>query len=223
MKKLTNISRRDVTKQIGIAAGISLLGPGITQAAAVRPEQTEGPFYPIDEQADMDMDLTLIEGHSETAEGETILIRGRLSDADGRPLDDALVDVWQANHFGRYSHPGDKNTAPLDPNFQGWGITKTNAEGRYGLKTIKPGAYRLSAVDGSVQRCRHIHFKVSRPGFKDLTTQMYFHGDPLIDQDLVMARTPTELRHLLIADSITDEVTRLPLYRFDLVLADADA
>ncbi len=89
MKKHTNISRRDVTKQIGIAAGISLLGPGITQAAAVTPEQTEGPFYPIDEQADMDMDLTLIEGHSETAEGETILIRGRLSDADGRPLDDA--------------------------------------------------------------------------------------------------------------------------------------
>jgi len=146
-----------------------------------------------------------------------------VSDADGRPLDDALVDVWQANHFGRYSHPEDNSTAPLDPNFQGWGLTKTNAEGRYGLKTIKPGAYRLSAVDGSGQRCRHIHFKVSRPGFKDLTTQMYFHGDPLIDQDLVMARTPTELRHLLIADSITDEVTRLPLYRFDLVLVAADA
>ncbi len=223
MKKYKNISRRDVTKQIGIAAGISLLGPGITRAAALTPAQTEGPFYPIDEQADKDMDLTLIEGHSDTAEGETILVRGRVIDADGRPLDDALVDVWQANHFGRYSHPEDNSTAPLDPNFQGWSLTKTNAEGRYGLKTIKPGAYRLSAVDGSGQRCRHIHFKVSRLGFKDLTTQMYFHGDPLIDQDLVMARTPTELRHLLIADSITDEVTRLPLYRFDLVLVAADA
>ena len=223
MTNYKNVSRRDVTMQIGIVAGISLMGPGITRAAAITPEQIEGPFYPIDEQADKDMDLTLIEGHSDTAEGETILVRGRVSDADGRPLDDALVDVWQANHFGRYSHPEDNSTAPLDPNFQGWGLTKTNAEGRYGLKTIKPGAYRLSAVDGSGQRCRHIHFKVSRPGFKDLTTQMYFHGDPLIDQDLVMARTPTELRHLLIADSITDEVTRLPLYRFDLVLVAADA
>ncbi len=223
MKKHKNISRRDVTKQIGIAAGISLLGPGITGAAALTPAQTEGPFYPIDEQADKDMDLTLIEGHSDTAEGETILVRGRVSDADGRPLDDALVDVWQANHFGRYSHPEDNSTAPLDPNFQGWGLTKTNAEGRYGLKTIKPGAYRLSAVDGSGQRCRHIHFKVSRPEFKNLTTQMYFHGDPLIDQDLVMAGTPTELRHLLIANSVTDELTRLPLYRFDLVLVAADA
>jgi protocatechuate 3,4-dioxygenase beta subunit len=52
---------------------------------------------------------------------------------------------------------------------------------------------------------------------------MYFQGDPLIDQDLVMAETPTELRHLLIANLITDEVARLPLYRFDLVLVDVDA
>jgi protocatechuate 3,4-dioxygenase beta subunit len=223
MTKHKKISRRDVTKQIGLAAGISLLALGVTRATAPTPEQVEGPFYPIDEQADKDMDLTLIEGHSETAEGEKILVRGRVSDANGRPLHDALVDVWQANHFGRYSHPEDKSTAPLDVNFQGWGVTKTNAEGRYGLKTIKPGAYRLSAVAGSGQRCRHIHFKVSRPGFKDLTTQMYFQGDPLIDQDLVMAETPTELRHLLIANLITDEVTRLPLYRFDLVLVDVDA
>ena len=223
MKNYKNISRRDVTKQIGIATAISLLGPGITRAAALTPRQTEGPFYPVDEQVDKDMDLTLIDGHSETAEGETILVRGCVLDTDGQPIDDVLVDIWQANHFGRYSHPDDNSAAPVDPNFQGWGLTKTNVDGMYGLKTIKPGAYRLSAVDGSGQRCRHIHFKVSRPGFKDLTTQMYFQGDPLIDQDLVMAETPTELRHLLIANSITDEVTRLPLYRFDLVLVDVDA
>lgn len=223
MKNYKNLSRRDVTKQIGIAAGISLLGPGIVKAAALTPEQTEGPFYPIDEQADKDMDLTLIEGHSETAEGETILVRGRVLDTSGQPLDDVLVDVWQANHFGRYSHPDDNSTAPLDPNFQGWGLTKTNAEGGYGLKTIKPGAYKTPTADGSGQRSGHIHFKVSRPGFEDLTTQMYFVGDPLIDQDFVMAETPLELRHLLIAHSTMDEVTRLPLYRFDLVLVASDA
>ncbi len=223
MRNYKNVSRRDVTKQIGIAAGISLLGPGITRAAMQTPGQTAGPFYPIDEQADKDMDLTLIEGHSETAEGETILVRGSVFDTRGQPLEDLLIDIWQANHFGRYSHPKDNSAAPLDPNFQGWGLTKTNAEGRYGLKTIKPGAYRIPAADGFGQRCRHIHFKVSRPGFEDLTTQMYFAGDPLIDHDLVMAKTPPELRHLLIAHSTTDEVTRLSLYRFDLVLVAADA
>ena len=223
MKNYKNVSRRDVTKQIGIAASISLLGPGITRAAALTPRQTEGPFYPIDEQVDKDMDLTLIDGHSEIAEGETILVRGCVLDTGGQPLDDVLVDIWQANHFGRYSHPDDNSAAPLDPNFQGWGLTKTNVDGMYGLKTIKPGAYQIPAADGSGQRCRHIHFKVSRPGFEDLTTQMYFDGDPLIDQDLVMAKTPPELRHLLIAHSTIDEVTRLPLYRFDLVLVAADA
>ena len=50
---------------------------------------------------------------------------------------------------------------------------------------------------------------------------MYFAGDPLLDHDLVMAKTPPELRHLLIAHSTTDEVTRLSLYRFDLVLVAA--
>ncbi len=223
MKNYKNVSRRNVTKQIAIAAGISLLGPGIIRAAMKTPEQTAGPFYPIDEQADKDMDLTLIEGHSDTAEGEPVLVRGSVFDTDGQPLDNALVDIWQANHFGRYSHPEDNSKTPLDPNFQGWGLTKSNADGRYGFKTIKPGAYQIPVTDGSGQRCRHIHFKVSRPGFVDLTTQMYFYGDPLIDQDLVMAQTSPELRHLLIAQSTTDELTGLPLYRFDIVLVAADS
>jgi len=223
MKNYKNVSRRDVTKQIAIAAGISLLGPGITRASMQTPEQTAGPFYPIDEQADKDMDLTLIEGHSDTAEGETVLVRGSVFDTDGQPLDNALVDIWQANHFGRYSHPEDNSKTPLDPNFQGWGLTKSNAEGKYGFKTIKPGAYQFPLAYGSGQRCRHIHFKVSRPGFEDLTTQMYFYGDPLIGQDLVMAQTSPELRHLLIAQSTTDELTGLPLYQFDIVLVAADS
>ena len=109
MKNYKNFSRRDVTRQIGIVAGISLLGPGITRAALQTPEQTDGPFYPIGEQADRDMDLTLIDGHAETAEGETILVRGCVFDTGKQPLDDVLIDIWQANHFGRYSHPADKN------------------------------------------------------------------------------------------------------------------
>ena len=223
MKKNKIVSRRDVSKQIAIAAGVSLLGPGIAKALVPTPEQVEGPFHPIEEQADTDLDLTLIEGNSKTAEGEIILVRGQVFDAGGQPLTDALVDVWQANHVGRYSHPEDPNTAPLDPNFQGWGLMTTDSEGRFSFKTIKPGAYPLSVLGEEGWRCRHIHFQVSRPGFDELTTQMYFHGDPLIEQDLEIAKAPEELRHLLIAKSISDEATGLPLYRFDVVLAAAEA
>jgi protocatechuate 3,4-dioxygenase beta subunit len=187
------------------------------------PSQVEGPYHPIEEQADTDVDLTLIEGQSKAAEGEVILVRGQVFDVEGRPLKDAFVDVWQANHYGKYSHAEDPNTAPLDPDFQGWALIMTDSEGRFGFKTIKPGAYPLSFLGEKGWRCRHIHFQVSRPGFNKLTTQMYFDGDPLIEQDLEIAKAPEELRHLLIAKSVADELTRLPLYRFDVVLAAANA
>jgi len=218
MNNSKNVSRRELTKQIGIVAGISLLSTSIARAASITPEQTEGPFYPIDKQFDKDMDLTLIKGHTEKAKGETILVRGRVLDTNGHPLNDALVDIWQANHAGRYAHPGDTNSAPLDPNFQGWGIVKTSKEGRYGFKTIKPGAYQIPITGGGGQRCMHLHLKVSRPGFKDLTTQMYFDGDPLIEQDIVMNQTPLAMRHLFIARATIEKETRLSLYEFDLVL-----
>ena len=206
-----------------MAAGLALVPGGLVRAATPTPAQVEGPFHPIDEQSDTDMNLVMIEGHSELAKGEVILVRGQVFDTDGVPLQDALVDVWQANDNGRYSHADDPNTAPLDPNFQGWGLVKTDAEGRYGFKTIKPGPYPLSFLGDEGWRCRHIHFKVSHSNLETLVTQMYFKGDPLIEADLEIAKAPEELRHLLIAESQTDEASGLPLYRFNLVLARAKA
>ncbi len=217
------ISRRDLTRHLGIAAGIATLSPGVAIAKALEstPTQQEGPFYPVVEQADKDLDLTKIKGHSQTASGEMILVRGRVLDMRGQPLHDAVVDVWQANHLGRYSHPGDRNPSPLDPHFQGWGIIKTDADGWYNIKTIKPGAYPLSSVNESGWRPQHIHFKVSQPGFKALTTQMYFRGDPLIATDMAVQRLPEAQRALLIADSTLDVASGLALFPFDIVLAAA--
>lgn len=110
-------------------------------------------------------------------------------------------------------------TAPLDPNFQGWGLVRTDAEGRYAIKTIMPGPYPLSFLGGEGWRCRHMHFKDSHESLETLVIQMYFKGDPLIEQDQEIAKVPEELRHLLIAESKPDEASGLPLYRFDLVLA----
>lgn len=223
MSKKKTHSRRDVTKKLGMAAGLAVVPVSFVSAATLTPSQVKGPFHPIDEQSDTDMNLVMIEGHSEPAKGEVILVRGQVFDSDGVPLQHALVDVWQANDDGRYAHPEDKNTAPLDPNFQGWGMVKTDAEGRYGIKTIKPGPYPLSFLGDEGWRCRHIHFEVSHSNFETLVTQMYFKGDPLIETDQEIAKAPEELRHLLIAEAQTDEASGLPLYRFDLVLARAKA
>ena len=107
-KKLT---RRDVARALGAASGGLLLAPAIARAGTKTPSQTEGPFYPVDEQHDRDTDLTRIAGHDEAALGKPILVRGRVLDTEGQVLGGATVDVWQANHHGRYSHPGDKNPA----------------------------------------------------------------------------------------------------------------
>ncbi len=218
-KPNTTYTRRTVAKQLGsIAGGAALLSPGIASALVRTPAQTEGPFYPPLPHAETDVDLTLLEGHTERAAGDTILVRGRVTDLAGDPLANARVDIWQTNHWGRYAHPGDRNPAPLDPNFQGIGIAYTDAEGRYGFRTIRPAPYPLSAMGDSGMRPRHIHFKVTHENAGSLTTQMYFEGDPLIQDDIVMRGTPRDLRHLLITSADEDETTGLPLHRFDIVL-----
>jgi len=218
------LSRRKLTKHMSLGAAF-LLSPLTAQAALKQalptPAQVEGPFHPIHQQADTDLDLTRIDGRSDTATGEIILVRGVVMGLDGEPLANAVVDVWQANHHGRYAHPGDLNTAPLDPAFQGWGVVKTDASGRYAIKTIKPAPYPLAALGGQGWRCSHIHFKVSKTRFSTLTTQMYFRGDPLLDQDLEIAKVVPAQRDLLITDAVLDSDSGLPLHRFDLVLGNA--
>ena len=84
---------------------------------------------------------------------------GRVVDEDGRPVRDALIEVWQANAAGRYRHVKDDHPAPLDPNFTGAGRTITDAEGRYEFTTIKPGAYPWRNHDNA-WRPAHIHFSI---------------------------------------------------------------
>jgi len=210
---------------MGLGAAL-LLSPPLTVHAALKqkvptPAQVEGPFHPIQEQQDTDLDLTRIDGRTDVATGEIILVRGIVMGVDGKPLVDAVVDVWQANHHGRYAHPDDLNTAALDPAFQGWGMVKTDALGRYAIKTIKPAPYPLEALGGRGWRCRHIHFKVSKLGFSTITTQMYFRGDPLLEQDFEIAKVTPALRELLITDAELDSDSGLPLHQFNLVLGNA--
>jgi protocatechuate 3,4-dioxygenase beta subunit len=158
--------------------------------------------------------------------GERIIVSGRVLDENGRPVPDALVEVWQANAAGRYLHKVDQHDAPLDPNFTGCGHTITNSEGRYRFVTIKPGEYPWRN-HYNAWRPAHIHFSLFGPAFATrLVTQMYFPGDPLLSFDPIFNCTADEkARGRLI--SIFDWETTIPEealgYHFDIILAGRDA
>jgi protocatechuate 3,4-dioxygenase, beta subunit len=192
------ISRRELLSAgAGAAAGLVAhrLGadapsPPCNEATAT---QTSGPYYPTRDREDENPDLTQVRGRSGRAAGEVIFVRGRVLDEACRPISGALVEIWQANTWGRYDHEKDAgNPRPLDPNFQSWAEILTDSEGRFRFKTIKPGSY--PAGDNGWVRPPHIHFRVSRRGFHELVTQMYFAGEPLNDDDLILKGLTREER-----------------------------
>ena len=194
---MSSTSRRDVLKKAGMF-GLGFLVAGVTRAAGavLTPPQTEGPFYPVTDQEDKDVDLTLVKGHTKRAHGQVTRVSGRVIDVNDQPLANAQVEIWQACESGKYNHPEDPNTAPLDPDFQYWGRTTTDAKGAYSFLTIKPGAY---PADGSWVRPPHIHFKVSAPGFRALTTQMYWDGEALNDKDRILrALSPEDRKRVIV-------------------------
>lgn len=125
-----------------------------------------------------------------------------------RPVAGTVVDIWQANANGRYDHEDDPNPAALDPNFQGWAQLRTDASGRFGFKTIVPGAY---PVNEEWWRPPHIHVKVARRGYRELITQIYFAGDELNAKDtLLQELTPDEQARLVVDYAPSDRHDGLP-------------
>jgi len=179
-------SRRQMLEWAAGFGGSVLTGSAFAQQSrrASTPEVMMGPFYPLLKPLDEDADLTIIKGHKARAEGKVIHVAGRVVDIKGEPVKGAKIEIWQANAHGRYSHPSDPNTAPLDPNFQGSAVLRTDAEGRYRFKTIKPSPYPLSATE---LRTPHIHFDIIGKNNR-LTTQMFFPDEPLNEKDGVLQR-----------------------------------
>lgn len=160
---------------------------GNVASSAMRPtaDMVQGPFYPVIKPRDPGADLTVIKGKKGKAQGQVIYLMGQVLNLKGEPVPGANIEIWQANTFGRYTHPNDTNPAPLDPNFQGYGVQTTDAEGRYRFKTIKPAAYPVP--DGWL-RAPHIHFCVTSQ-ITQLTTQVYFEGESLNGKDLLLKTT----------------------------------
>ena len=175
-------NRRGFIKHSVIGASLVAIS-NTALAGEVTPNEIKGPFYPVTPQKDQDFDLTQVEGKANVAQGEVVMIQGHVLDTTGQPIENATVDIWQANAAGRYNHPHDENPAPLDPNFQGWAIVQSGQQGGFKFKTIVPGAYPVSA---QWKRPPHIHFKVSKAGYQEVVTQMYFPGHELNQVDKLL-------------------------------------
>lgn len=213
------MDRRDFLRQGVIAGAVALFASSayanVLPTLIPTPPEIKGPFYPVLAQKDKDFDLTQVEGKQGVAKGERIIIQGQVLDTGGRPIEDVTVDLWQANAAGRYRHPRDSNKSPLDPNFQGWAIVPSGKEGKFRFKTVKPGAYPASY---RWTRPPHIHFKVSKRGYIELVTQMYFPENILNDSDRLLMGKTKEERKLMIAEKIEDKPD---VYAFNIVLQKA--
>lgn len=177
------------------------------------------PVFGYGEVSAQDADLT--RQHAGEPLGERIIVAGRLIDEDHRPIPNALIEIWQANAAGRYTHKGDQHCAPLDPNFSGNGRVITDASGNYRFATIKPGAYPWRN-HANAWRPAHIHFSLFGLGYLSrLVTQMYFPGDPLMPLDPILNAVPSEKgRQSLVSRfdlGLTEPEWALG-YRFDIVL-----
>lgn len=199
----------------GLASALSV-NNGIAKALALMPtpDETAGPFYPVKDQQDKDADLTQIKGHTAVAQGRHIVVSGQVRDVAGGAIASAAIEIWQADANGRYHHPRDPNPVKPDENFQGWAVIRCGENGLFRFKTVMPGAYPAS---GSWIRPPHVHFKVSKPGFRVLTTQMYFPDEKLNHSDLLLsAKSPTE-RAAMTARLIAQQ-GNLPVYEYNIVL-----
>jgi protocatechuate 3,4-dioxygenase beta subunit len=169
------------------------------------------------------LDADLIQNYTHGAEpiGERIIVHGRLTDGNGRPVPGALVEVWQANAGGRYRHVNDTYLAAIDPNFGGCGRCLTDAAGYYAFRTIKPGAYPWPNSANS-WRPAHIHFSLFGTAFcQRLITQMYFDGDPLIALCPIVSTIPDPAgvsRLVAHLDMQAAKPFDALAYRFDIVL-----
>ena len=154
--------------------------------------QTVGPYFRIGMNWLFKDDLT---GPGVT--GERIVIAGRVLDADGQGISDAVLEFWQADAQGKYAHPEDPQGKKVQPGFQGFGGVPTTEDGSYSFTTIKPGA--VPGPDGKLQ-APHIVVSVFMRGLlRRLVTRIYFPGEPMNAADFALNRVESGRRGTLIA------------------------
>lgn len=162
------------------------------------PALTEGPFYPDKLPLDKDNDLIIIDDSLTPAVGEITQLSGRILDAGGKPIKNALIEIWQCDANAVYLHTSDssRKESQRDKNFQGYGRFETASDGGYRFRTIKPVPYPGRPAP-------HIHFKISRGGRDLLTSQIFIDGHPGNQADGVFAALRDPLDRALCMTDFT--------------------
>ena len=152
--------------------------------------------------------------------GQKIIIKGKVVNTYGVPLKNIIIEIWQANASGKYRDKNDKHDASIDPNFYGYGVTKTNHTGNYKFLSILPGAYPWNNHKNA-WRPRHIHFSILDLNFfSRLCTQMYFPDDFLLNDDPIFKSIPKQYRDKVIAKYENKEniTSNYLTFNFDIIL-----
>jgi protocatechuate 3,4-dioxygenase beta subunit len=176
--KQSKLSRRGFIAGIGLSSAFYTVRGAFAQQLVLTPAQTEGPYYPDRLPLDLDNDLLVINDAITPAVGTITWISGRVLSRAGLPVRGATVEIWQADNNGAYIHSASPS-ANRDRSFQGYGRFVTGSTGEYIFRTVKPGLYP--------GRTRHVHYKVTYPGGRTLTTQLYVEGEPLNASDGVLS------------------------------------
>ena len=187
----------------------------MTERLGQTPSQSVGPYFTLRLYRKGE-EILVPEGYG----GERIVIEGRVLDGDRAHIEDALLEIWQANAAGRYRHPDDTRELPLDDGFTGFGRTVSDFEtGEYRFETVKPGP--VPDAEGVFQ-APHISLMVQGRGMLNpVFTRIYFSDEPEANQDdLTLRRVPADRRSTLIAQLVDPSAPKT--YRFDVLFQGED-
>ena len=136
--------------------------------------------------------------------GERVRIEGKVLDADGKPVNDAAVEIWQANSHGKYASPEDPQDKPVEAAFRGYGRSLTDEAGEFRFRTIKPG--RVPGPGGRLQAPHLVVTIFMRGLLQQLLPRIYFPDAPANVDDPILSLVPAERRSTLIARRKADGV-----------------
>ena len=207
------LPRRRFLSSLALGAAAFTVRGAFAEELARTAAQTEGPFYPDKLPLDTDNDLIIVNDSITPAVGEITHLSGRILDASGSPVRNALVEIWQVDGKAVYLHTRDSGHKKRDTNFQGFGRFLSGSSGEYYFRTIKPVPYP--------GRTPHIHVKIKKGEKELLTTQCYIKGHPGNENDGVWQDVPAGQAR----DSVTIDFTPMKeskigelAAKFDIVL-----
>jgi protocatechuate 3,4-dioxygenase, alpha subunit len=186
--------------------------PGTGALLGLAASQTVGPFFQIGFEGLYQNDLTVPD-----LKGRLVSIRGQVFDGDRLPVPDAVIEIWQANSFGKYAHPEDQQDKPMDLGFTGFGRCATDAEGRFKFRTIKPGPVPSST---ETPQAPHINVSIFMRGLLDrLVTRIYFNDEDSNRTDEILNLMDPARRSTLLARPLSGEADA---YVWNIVLQGHD-